>query len=188
MVCTVAGAFKGGGDGRRQPDWQIGLLFGRLFALGRILTHPHSPLLSHANPHASSPGLFRSSHPLMTRVLPRATDWLPARPRAGNRPGQPGQHTGRTPIAPLVTSAQHPSAVAGLVTTRLCASYTGPFIFLLIRSYSDLVGGPGLHRLTLDTSPGLAFGFQPFPRPRYASGFNFTSGPVGSPSSMRPPS
>ncbi|KAJ1214495.1 hypothetical protein NDU88_002113 [Pleurodeles waltl] len=91
-------------------------------------------------------------------------------------------------VVPLVTYAQRPSAVAGLVTARLCASNTGLFIFLLIRSYSDLIGGPGLHRLTRNTSPGSAFGLQPCPRPRYASYFNFTAGPVGSPSSMRPPS
>ncbi|KAJ1218851.1 hypothetical protein NDU88_006423 [Pleurodeles waltl] len=107
--------------------------------------------------------------------------------------GALGRHPGRArlarpPIAPPVTSAQRLSAIAGPVIARLCSSYTGPFSFLLIRSYSDLFGGPELHRLTLNTSSESAFGFQSHPRPRYVLDCNFTAGPVGSSPSMRLPS
>ncbi|KAJ1178015.1 hypothetical protein NDU88_003265 [Pleurodeles waltl] len=188
VVCTVAG-----GEGRRWPDRQAGLLCGRFSTLGRILAHPHSPLFCHVNPRASSPGLVRSLHPLVLRVLPRVAARPLVRPQAGRGPGLPGRHTGRArpvrpPIAPPVTSPQRLSAVAGTIIARLCSSSTGPFSFLLIRSYSDLIGGPGLHRLILDTSPESAFGFQLCYRPRYVSDFNFTAGPVGSSPSMRPPS
>ncbi|KAJ1155591.1 hypothetical protein NDU88_008320 [Pleurodeles waltl] len=190
----LPGLSRAGGEGRRWPDRQAGLLFGRFSALGHILAHPHSRLFCHVNPCASSPGLFCSPHPLVLRVLPRAAARSPARPQAGRGPGLPGRHTGRARpvrppmIAPPVTYTQRLSAIAGPVIARLCSSSTGPFSFLLIRSCSDLIGGPGLHHLTLDTSPESALGFQPCPRLRYVSDFNFTAGPVGSSLSMRPPS
>ncbi|KAJ1189329.1 hypothetical protein NDU88_006077 [Pleurodeles waltl] len=39
-MCTVAGAFKGGGEGRRRPDEQTGLLFSWFSAVGRIFAPP----------------------------------------------------------------------------------------------------------------------------------------------------